>query len=285
MMKKRASIEDEFMHYNADDLLGEKRVEKEQRDILSTIIRLLTILVLLGVLVLGGFLGYKYLIKEDAPKALPVTSKETTMTQTIKKPQERMYTEKEMYEIVQKMMNQMQAEAKKTEVVEKKHIAAQGNKDAEEEFVSALQNFEEEFVQSKKKELPTVSKERINSEIVGVAKDAPKGNQNQVVVVKQSQYRENVDKISNQINALVEEMQGKIPPQTSTYTQEITKEVDIRKNAMRIIVVRPGDTLSKIAKRAYGSAMAYDRIFDANPNLINDPNRIYIGQRLRVPLD
>ena len=37
---------------------------------------------------------------------------------------------------------------------------------------------------------------------------------------------------------------------------------------MRIIVVKRGDTLSKIALRAYGSVNAYTKILEANRDLI-----------------
>ncbi len=47
--------------------------------------------------------------------------------------------------------------------------------------------------------------------------------------------------------------------------------------------VQPGDTLSKIAKQHYGNANEYMRIFEANRNLLSDPNKIQVGQRLLIP--
>jgi len=47
-------------------------------------------------------------------------------------------------------------------------------------------------------------------------------------------------------------------------------------------VVR-GDTLSAIAKEAYGNANEYNRIFEANRPMLSDPNKIYPGQKLRIP--
>ena len=47
--------------------------------------------------------------------------------------------------------------------------------------------------------------------------------------------------------------------------------------------VKPGDTLSKIAKHFYGSASKYHVIFEANKPLLTDPNKIYVGQNLRIP--
>jgi nucleoid-associated protein YgaU len=44
-----------------------------------------------------------------------------------------------------------------------------------------------------------------------------------------------------------------------------------------------GDTLSKIAKAQYGDAMRYPVIFEANKPMLTDPNKIYVGQVLRIP--
>lgn len=47
--------------------------------------------------------------------------------------------------------------------------------------------------------------------------------------------------------------------------------------------VTKGDSLSKIAKTYYGNAMKYPVIFEANREVIKDPNLIYPGQQLRIP--
>jgi len=46
-----------------------------------------------------------------------------------------------------------------------------------------------------------------------------------------------------------------------------------------------GDTLGAIAKRFYGNAAQYTRIHEANKELIPDPNKIYPGQKIKIPLD
>lgn len=56
-----------------------------------------------------------------------------------------------------------------------------------------------------------------------------------------------------------------------------------RKNETRIIEVKRGDSLWKIAERAYGNGFKYPLIFEANPHL-KDPDRIAVGDFLRVPL-
>ncbi len=50
-------------------------------------------------------------------------------------------------------------------------------------------------------------------------------------------------------------------------------------------LIERGDTLSKIAKKYYQNAMEYPRIFEANKEVITDPNLIYPGQKIRIPLD
>lgn len=47
--------------------------------------------------------------------------------------------------------------------------------------------------------------------------------------------------------------------------------------------VKAGDTLSKIAKQFYGNASEYMRIFNANKNILSDPDRIQAGQVLTIP--
>jgi nucleoid-associated protein YgaU len=47
-------------------------------------------------------------------------------------------------------------------------------------------------------------------------------------------------------------------------------------------VVR-GDTLSAIAKKFYGNANAYPKIFEANKPMLTHPDKIYPGQLLRIP--
>ena len=44
-----------------------------------------------------------------------------------------------------------------------------------------------------------------------------------------------------------------------------------------------GDTLSGIAKAQYGNAMKYVTIFEANKPMLEDPDKIYPGQVLRIP--
>ena len=48
-------------------------------------------------------------------------------------------------------------------------------------------------------------------------------------------------------------------------------------------LVQAGDTLSKIAEKYYGDASLYTKIFQANRDVLSDPNKIRPGQKLRIP--
>jgi nucleoid-associated protein YgaU len=47
--------------------------------------------------------------------------------------------------------------------------------------------------------------------------------------------------------------------------------------------IQSGDTLSKIAKQFCGNPNAYPAIFEANREVIKDPDLIFVGQKIRIP--
>jgi len=58
---------------------------------------------------------------------------------------------------------------------------------------------------------------------------------------------------------------------------------EVAKAAQKVHVVEKGDTLSAIAKKYYGKANAYMKIFEANKDVLTDPDKIKPGQKLRIP--
>src|SRR5436190_22490849 len=54
-------------------------------------------------------------------------------------------------------------------------------------------------------------------------------------------------------------------------------------NAQRTYTVQSGDTLSKISKQFYGNANEYTKIFEANRDVLKDPDKISSGQTLKIP--
>jgi nucleoid-associated protein YgaU len=63
---------------------------------------------------------------------------------------------------------------------------------------------------------------------------------------------------------------------------QITVTGPVAKEA-RFVTVQSGDNLSKIAKRFYGDANQYMKIFEANKPMLKSPDLIYPGQSLRIP--
>lgn len=59
--------------------------------------------------------------------------------------------------------------------------------------------------------------------------------------------------------------------------------VEKQEDAAQYHTVESGDTLSAIAQKFYGSAGKYPIIFEANKPMLSDPDKIYPGQKLRIP--
>ena len=81
---------------------------------------------------------------------------------------------------------------------------------------------------------------------------------------------------------------------SSSWQQEVVAEIRVApKAALRgastrgrsaTYTVKPGDTLSKIAKEHLGNANAYMEIFNANRDQLSDPDKIKPGQVLKLPV-
>ena len=48
-------------------------------------------------------------------------------------------------------------------------------------------------------------------------------------------------------------------------------------------VIKSGDTLWKIAAEFLGNGSKYPEIFEANREVIEDPDKIFVGQKIRIP--
>jgi len=53
--------------------------------------------------------------------------------------------------------------------------------------------------------------------------------------------------------------------------------------ATQTYTVAAGDSLSKIAKKYYGDAAKWRKIFEANRDIIKNPDLIHPGQTLKIP--
>ena len=113
------------------------------------------------------------------------------------------------------------------------------------------------------------------------AKGQSSNSYNKVVVKEDNDTQDDLAKLGGEIEQLIKKSAKEV--KESEYEKRMKREVRERKNEMRTIIVRRGDTLTLIAKRAYGSGRMYKKLLRANPRLRKNPNRIFVGQRLRVP--
>lgn len=67
--------------------------------------------------------------------------------------------------------------------------------------------------------------------------------------------------------------QAEVPPAAATGENPYTQWYEVKK----------GDTLWKIAKEFYGDGSLYPEIFKANQDVLSDPDKIQVGQKLRIP--
>lgn len=62
-----------------------------------------------------------------------------------------------------------------------------------------------------------------------------------------------------------------------------TQQVQAKPKPKRYYTVKPGDCLWNIAKSYYGDGAKYTKIYNANRNIIKNPDLIYDGQKILIP--
>jgi nucleoid-associated protein YgaU len=78
----------------------------------------------------------------------------------------------------------------------------------------------------------------------------------------------------------------RVNPQADDITADFPVDPSLQQQSgseMRTYKVKAGDTLSKISKEIYGSPNEYMKIFDANRDQLNNPDKIQVGQELKIP--
>lgn len=69
----------------------------------------------------------------------------------------------------------------------------------------------------------------------------------------------------------------------SNVSAGVTSTAPVVEPEVKTYTVAKGDTLSAIAKREYGKASLWPRLFEANRDQLSDPDRIKPGQVLKIP--
>jgi len=92
--------------------------------------------------------------------------------------------------------------------------------------------------------------------------------------------------IQNAVGAIFFKLTAQAVALRDTRAEYMRVQRDILKNCPGPFVyeVNPGDNLSQIADFFYGQASAWKSIYNANQSVIgNDPDKIFVGQKLTIP--
>jgi len=90
----------------------------------------------------------------------------------------------------------------------------------------------------------------------------------------------NVPALSSEIKSTIETENY---PDKSLRSEKTVAQKDAQLNNKVFHVVLPGQTLSGIAKIYYGSADKWQKIYQANKNVIKNPNKLTPGTNLLIP--
>ncbi|OON84707.1 hypothetical protein BXO88_16000 [Oribacterium sp. C9] len=95
--------------------------------------------------------------------------------------------------------------------------------------------------------------------------------------VEAAEYLKSTGLTNEEIDTLKNDLSG-----TATALDSVTELVPDKDVTSGIYVVKPGDTLSKIAKEKYGDSKDWTYIYELNKKNISNPDIIYIGQNLKL---
>ncbi len=283
-----SDLRDDYMKFNVDE------DSSNDGSLMSTIIKaLVVLLLLLGVIVLGA-IGYKFLFKSEAKVVKQITpiqapvmkrdSVEQKVTNAVKASSSNIKQE-EIASIVKSVLSQMKKTGQ-TKQQQPQQVETPQNKNTPTEVDDAelLNNLQSTNVDcTKNEDIDLSGLDSVNTKKKLKTKGKKQADTFNKVIIKKENVatKDDLAKLYAKLNTIMKKDQAKA--KKSTYTKMISGETKVRANAMRIIVVKRGDSISKIAFRAYGDATKYNKIYAANPNIIKNPNLIHVGQRLRVP--
>lgn len=253
---------------------------KSNGSVLNTIIKLLAILVLIT------FIGVGYLMfSKKHQSAAPVIASEATTSVTVQEPvvntvtpsvaavvqesakaTQKELSAEEIAQIVQIVLSQMNTQQSVTPAPAAVESSNAGSKVDDTNYAQMLMS---ENVEGSSK-----TKEEKNLQDINYY--------NKVVVNQENTKNDPLAELSSALNSAIEAPDSDSAKKTE-YTRMISEEVKVRSNEMRVIIVKQGDTLSQLAFEAYGSFDDYPRIYAANPEIQN-PDQIFVGQKIRIPL-
>ena len=309
-----SDIRDDYLKFRVDD------EDRSKDNIMSSAIKILVIILLVLLLIVLGAVAYKFLFKDEKTaqtqpvrtqpvQAQPQNQENSNIVQNVTQAVENKsggVKKEEIALIVKSVLAQMnQNKPQPTQTTQQKqieqptevksevpqnnieqstdiqaNIPQNGSEGEDAMLLSDLSSADVDSVKEEDLDLSALDNIDSNKQVQNNKKKADTFNK---VIIDKNEVatKDDLSKLYEKLNQIMKKDKTKVT--SSNYVSKIKKETKVRSNEMRIIRVRKGDTLSLIAKRAYGNPMLYSKIFAANPDLIKNPNRIYPGQRLRVP--
>ena len=249
----------------------EFREEESSKSFFQTIVKVLILIFLLMSVILLGSYAYHILTSSESEASLRVKQQVISPRQNTK----HHLSQQEMAIIIQTVIAELQKQQ-----MQNPPKVAQKSEDSE-----LLKSLQEVKLDDKPKVIKEEPKKKVKNIVAKKAK--PKIIKKEIVynavIIGHKEIKNTSDlaRLYASINKISRSKKRKILK--SAYTKKIKKEIIIREGEMRTIVVHEGDTLGSIAQRAYGKASMYKKILNANPDLLNNPHRLRVGMRLRVP--
>lgn len=221
-------------------------------------------------------------LEEALQKTLEASEKETVTTTDIvvniaSKTGDGKMSPTDIARIVQLVTQQMQAEKK---IEDEKVLESTKVKDSLE---ASLENVETDTLFYEKIVVDSIDGSQKKEATIDT-----KTNTYNKIVLKKSDTNNNLTdeltQLSMEISNVIDSDNDDITDTTSsTYTSSLSQEANTRSKEMRYHIVKKGDTLAGIALKIYGSTQDYIKLYDANPDILRRADKIYIGQRLRIP--
>jgi len=117
-----------------------------------------------------------------------------------------------------------------------------------------------------------------------------KANPNPESVLNNVAIKEKTSEVENRAKAVAADEKAKASSKTVVASTDkasptSVKSLQTMSATSQQYVVKSGDTLTRISERFYNSAAKWEKIYEANRDKVHNPNYLYIGQMLTIPLD
>lgn len=309
------------MYYNSNDKNNDyysaykeemSNSSKAPNNTFTQILKLGLIILFLGLLAMGALYLFNYFVTGTQANSSTVSSNKIAQTNTNQSKKDSLSSEKISEDKRTQSMKQQELTAQaiaqiKQDAIQPKATQNRSNNDSIKKSISSVTGSSNinpkdielivkiimsQMKQAPQKKIATDTTINLEKQLATAEKQVmPKqtlkeSNHYNKVVVSSNEALSNTS--NNELTQLQNSMNDTLKEnnesnEDSDYSKAISKEVTVRSNEMRVIIVQKGDTLSKIAKKAYGNYDDYIKIFKANPEVVKNPDEIYVGQRLRIP--